>query len=108
LEQEDLSLSFISRVHCANTSKSLGFPNQQVSLPLADYMNAHFVTVAGSFNNWNNAVQPMHWMNGAWETTIQLAPGTYRYKFVVDSVWITDPNNPNVNKDSFDSILEVH
>jgi hypothetical protein len=50
----------------------------------------------------------MHWMNGAWETTIQLAPGTYRYKFVVDGVWITDPNNPAFNKDSFDSILEVY
>jgi hypothetical protein len=50
----------------------------------------------------------MHWINGAWETTIQLTPGTYRYKFVVDGVWITDPKNPNFNKDSFDSILEVN
>jgi hypothetical protein len=47
-------------------------------------------------------------MNGERETTMQLALGTYRYKFVVDGVWLTDPKNPNFNKDSFDSILEVN
>jgi len=81
---------------------------KKITLRLSDYINAHFVTVAGSFNNWNNAIQPMHWINGAWETTIQVSPGIYRYKFVVDGVWLTDPKNPNMNKDSFDSILEVN
>lgn len=81
---------------------------KKITLRLSDYINAHFVTVAGSFNNWNNAIQPLHWVNGAWETTLQVAPGTYRYKFVVDGVWINDPKNPNFNKDSFDSILEVN
>jgi 1,4-alpha-glucan branching enzyme len=90
-------------ISCGHTDTT----KKKITLRLADYMNAHFVTVAGSFNNWNNAVQPMHWMNCAWETTIQLAPGTYRYKFVVDGVWITDPKNPAFNKDSFDSMLEV-
>jgi len=94
--------------HLMNAAETTDTAKKKITLRLADYMNARFVTAAGSFNNWNNAIQPMHWINGAWETTIQLAPGTYRYKFVVDGVWITDPKNPNFNKDSFDSILEVN
>ena len=49
----------------------------------------------------------MHWVNGAWETTLQLAHGTYRYKFVVDGVWLPDPKTLTLIKNSFDSILEV-
>jgi len=94
--------------HLLNIPDAIDTSKKKITLRLPDYINAHFVTVAGSFNNWNNAIQPMHWINGAWETTIQLTPGTYRYKFVVDGVWITDPKNPNFNKDSFDSILEVN
>jgi CubicO group peptidase (beta-lactamase class C family) len=90
-----------------NIAETIDTAKKQITLRLADYINAHFVTVAGSFNGWNNAIQPMHWINGAWETTLQLAPGTYRYKFVVDGIWITDPKNPSFNKDSFDSILEI-
>ncbi len=90
-----------------NNAEPRDTTNKKITLRFADYINAHFVTVAGSFNNWNNAIQPMHWVNGAWETTLQLAHGTYRYKFVVDGVWLPDPKNPNLNKDSFDSILEV-
>ncbi len=93
--------------HLMNVAETTDTAKKKITFKLADFMNARFVTVAGSFNNWNNAMQPMHWINGAWETAIQVAPGTYRYKFVVDGVWITDPKNPNFNKDSFDSILEV-
>ena len=91
-----------------NNSEVSDTAKKRITLRLSDYINARFVTVAGSFNNWNNATQPMHWVNGAWETIIQVTPGTYRYKFVVDGVWISDPKNPNMNKDSFDSILEVN
>jgi 1,4-alpha-glucan branching enzyme len=29
--------------------------------------------------------------SGYWETTVDLAPGRYQYKFVVDGEWIPDP-----------------
>lgn len=53
------------------------------------------VYVAGSFNSWKTdqfllekRAQEM------WETTIALVPGRYEYKFLVDSQWIYDVNNP--------------
>ena len=102
-------------LHCAaslrrllNSPEATDTTEKKIKLRLSDYINARFVTVAGSLNSWNNAIQPLHWLNGAWETTIQVAPGTYRYKLVVDGVWLSDPKNPNMNKDSFDSILEVN
>lgn len=104
-QQYDYTQTLATRL--SNIPDALDTSKKKITLRLADYINAHFVTVAGSFNNWNNAIQPMHWINGAWEASIQVAPGTYRYKFVVDGVWITDPKNPNINKDSFDSIVEV-
>jgi 1,4-alpha-glucan branching enzyme len=53
---------------------------------------AHMVCIAGSFNDWHPAVSEMLNMgSGKWVKDIELAPGTYEYRFVVDGKWITDP-----------------
>jgi enterochelin esterase family protein len=36
--------------------------------------------------------------NGVWETTLDVAPGTYRYKFNVDGAAVSDPQNPAVSE----------
>jgi 1,4-alpha-glucan branching enzyme len=43
-------------------------------------------TVNGSFNGWNGVVNPLSDVDadGIYETTLQLAPGTYEYKFAAD------------------------
>ncbi len=54
---------------------------------------AQRVALVGDFNVWN------HWSHmmrknpsGLWEATVELAPGRYQYKFLVnDSQWVTDP-----------------
>ena len=74
---------------------------------LPDYANAHHVSLAGSFNNWNDLVEPMHWENGAWITSVPLAAGKYRYKFVIDGVWVNDTRNPKFVPGTFDSELVV-
>ena len=50
------------------------------------------VNLAGSFNSWNTTARAMtQQANGSWQTTIDLAPGTYQYKFVMNGgTW---PNN---------------
>ncbi|GBR77392.1 PKD-domain containing protein [Candidatus Termititenax dinenymphae] len=56
---------------------------------------ARDVKIAGAFNDW----QPLPLQknkNGQWETAIELNPGQYEYKFIVDGNWITDPNNAKV------------
>lgn len=49
----------------------------------------------GDFNNWNGT---KHFMgkkiDGSWEISLNLFPGTYEYKFKVDKQWLNDPDNP--------------
>ena len=52
------------------------------------------VSVAGSFNNWDPAANPLK--NGArkgiYTATISLPMGRHEYRFVVNDVWCADPN----------------
>lgn len=53
------------------------------------------VTLTGDFNGWSSDASPMkRGEDGRWETTVELAPGRYQYKFVVDGQWIPDPHAP--------------
>ena len=50
------------------------------------------VSLCGDFNGWACNATPMERNeDGHWETTVDLAPGRYQYKFVVDGEWIPDP-----------------
>jgi len=51
------------------------------------------VSVAGSFNDWKPQAMTKG-SDGLWRITVQLAHGTYEYKFLVDGDWREDPNNP--------------
>lgn len=43
------------------------------------------------------------------ETSVQIMPGTYRYKYIVDSQWRYDPNDDvRANKyNTFDNLIQV-
>ena len=73
--------------------------------------NAHSVLVAGSFCDWElGAVALKRLKSGLWKTTISLAPGTYRYRFIVDGHWHDDPNCARTEPNPFgseDCIVEV-
>ena len=57
-------------------------------LPKAD---AKHVSLSGEFNGWSPDATPMRrHSDGHSETTVQLAPGRYQYKFIVDGEWIPD------------------
>jgi 1,4-alpha-glucan branching enzyme len=68
------------------------------------------VSLAGSFNDWDN-LHTFFTKNGdEWVCTPDLKPGTYTYKIVVDEKWIIDPANPAVQKDdngNTNSVLAV-
>ena len=50
------------------------------------------VEVAGSFNDWQPTQGKMtKQKNGSYRKRYQLAPGEYRYKFIVDGNWMEDP-----------------
>jgi chromosome partitioning protein len=54
------------------------------------------VQLAGDFNAWVPDGNDMRYLDGVWQIVIPLAPGTYRYRYVVDGRWQTDPLNETV------------
>jgi chromosome partitioning protein len=54
---------------------------------------AHHVQVAGDFNSWVPERAELQFLNGIWQTVIPLAPGRYRYRYIVDGSWQSDPSN---------------
>ena len=56
--------------------------------------DATSVAVAGTFNGWSSSANAMTKnSSGVWETTIELDPGSYQYKFVIDGNGKNDPLN---------------
>jgi 1,4-alpha-glucan branching enzyme len=53
---------------------------------------ASAVFLAGSFNDWNESVTPMKRAeSGVWSANLDLLPGRYEYKFVIDGQWCCSP-----------------
>ncbi|MBU2541288.1 MAG: AAA family ATPase [Candidatus Omnitrophica bacterium] len=70
------------------------------------------VYLAGDFNQWSPNKKSMFTKeeNGIWKKHLNLKPGRYRYRFVVDGKWCEDPNNPVSEKNHFgeiDSLLDL-
>jgi chromosome partitioning protein len=70
---------------------------------------AHHVQLAGDFNSWTPGSNEMEFSNGVWRTMLALAPGRYRYRYVVDGSWQSDPLNVCTEPGPFgeqDSVIE--
>ena len=66
------------------------------------------VGLAGNFNSWT--ILEMWEVGGVFCLKLDLEPGRYRYKFIADGVWVTDPANPEREPDPFggeNSVLHV-
>jgi len=62
------------------------------------------VYIVGDFNNWNPFSTPMRKNKaGIWEIELDLLPGTYSYRFVVDGMFKLDPLAQRLVKDRFDN-----
>ncbi|NOR29061.1 MAG: hypothetical protein GQ540_11095, partial [Lutibacter sp.] len=59
------------------------------------------------FSRWNENYFSMLKTEDGWELTLQLRPGEYEYKFIVDGEWITDTENPLMNNNEFDGFNSV-
>lgn len=55
---------------------------------------ANEVFLVGDFNNWNATLEKMERTGDVFAVRLFMVSGSYRYKFVVDGVWIADPDNP--------------
>ena len=76
------------------------------------YPRAGSVQVAGDFNNWQPEQTPMKKVgdSGVWQTEMNLSPGRYRYRLVVDGQWQQDPYNELTELNpfgGFNSVVEI-
>ena len=54
---------------------------------------AQNVSLAGDFNNWDISSHPFKKRSKEiWKSSINLMPGIYEYRFLVDGEWHNDPN----------------
>ncbi len=61
------------------------------------------VSVAGTFNNWDPAANPMRDLagKGSYKTDVLLSQGKHEYKFVVNGIWTADPSCQRRVSDSY-------
>jgi len=77
--------------------------------------SANDVRIAGDFNGWvpDKGVRSMIESDGetrVWTKVLQLPPGTYEYRYVVDGEWRKDPGNPESvrgHSGQLNSVLQV-
>jgi chromosome partitioning protein len=73
-----------------------------------DAPEAEHVLLTGDFNDWTLDGSEMAPIGGVWTKVIKLAPGRYRYRYVVDGQWQHDPANATIAPNPYgghDSIL---
>lgn len=107
-----------------DSEESTGFNTTQVDIPgpsapvstaegilfTLEAPDANCVQIAGDFNSWEPAGNEMEFSNGVWRAIISLAPGKYRYRYVVDGDWKADPLNPEIESSPFgdyDSVIDL-
>lgn len=66
-----------------------------VRFRLRGFEDARTVIVAGSFNKWNEKDFEMYKIENGWEIKLDIKPGEYEYRFIVDGNWMEDPSNPS-------------
>ncbi len=129
---QEVAVSPMTLGSTANRLKSMGIPADSAAdlaitnteRKLADFygvkqlgeevmfaakFEARKVLIAGDFNNWSPMSTPMHTTvrPGEWATQLPLQPGRYRYRFVVDGKWMTDPHNSYVETNQFGELNNV-
>jgi len=77
---------------------------------LTGHTDAEAVAIYGSFNNWIQTKNYCAKENDGWICRIDLTPGKYTYKFLVDGVGLNDPTNSATEDDGnghMDSVIII-
>lgn len=67
------------------------------------------VAIAGDFNGWDPDRTPMRRDEnlGVWQACVNVPPGRYRYRLVLDGEWVQDPYNTYVESNPFGELNNV-
>ncbi len=76
---------------------------------LDGHSDASIVVLTGTFDEWNQSQLVFGREGDAWVCRIDLDPGVYQYKFIVDGNWLLDPSNPQTEDEAgnVNSVIEV-
>jgi chromosome partitioning protein len=56
--------------------------------------HAQDVRVTGAFSDWSyEGIALQRGEDGVWSAVVAIPPGSYEYRFILDGVWVKDPNN---------------
>jgi hypothetical protein len=62
--------------------------------------HAKNVFISGTFNAWGTSQNPMQACDSGWTVTLNLEPGRFSYKFIIDGKWTNDSYNKLREDDS--------
>lgn len=75
---------------------------------VATVAGAGEVVATGDFNGWSvKGLRLKRRKDGAWSTTLELAPGEYQYRLLVDGRWENNPGAPRRASNAFGSENDV-
>lgn len=79
--------------------------------------NAHFllegfddadeVILSGTFSRWDEHFLKMNRTEKGWELNLNLKPGNYEYRFIVDGEWMADPANSDKVRNEFNDYNSI-
>ena len=79
--------------------------NQRATRITCSAPHARNVVLSGTFNKWDPAALAMtRNAEGQWSVELELPPGLYEYKFVVDGVWCCDARSRSDCRDCDDCV----
>jgi 1,4-alpha-glucan branching enzyme len=70
---------------------------------LPGHADAKQVYLSGSFNAWSTTRLPMVPGDSGWTISLNLLPGKYSYKYIIDGKWTPDPFNRLKEDDTYGS-----
>lgn len=76
----------------SSVSGSVTYSNGKALFTFED-AKAKTAIITGNFTSWSPEGIKMKKQDGKWTAEIQLVPGIYEYKFIIDGVWKEDPDN---------------
>ena len=83
---------------------------ENTTFELSGHLEAEAVDIYGSFNNWIQTKNYCAKEGDGWVCRLDLAPGKYTYKFLVDGVGLNDPTNSATEDDGsgrMDSVIVI-
>jgi len=114
--KEDINISKATKdrhqlnVYNLNFTTTYADEEGNATFKIKGYKSAQKVIVSGTFNKWNEEYFRMLKTEEGWELTLQLKPGEYEYKFIIDGEWFEDIDNTLKNENEFggyNSVIKI-